>query len=197
VLQLDEPTHTYRWNGSVVPSVSTLLAPLNQYAGVPEEVLRLAAERGTDVHLACHYDDLGTLDESTVDERCAGYLAADRKFKAEHHPIVLGSEVQVYHPSYRYAGTFDLRCKIGPDYALIDRKTCAQLHWCMGVQLAAYDMAYRAMQVATLPSTLNHKRYVLHLRPDGNYRLVPYTDPMDARVFVALASVYHARRHYG
>ena len=53
-LAFDEPTHTYRLNGAILPSVSAIMRPLSQalYKGVDEAALSAAAARGTAVHNA-------------------------------------------------------------------------------------------------------------------------------------------------
>ena len=53
-LEFDEETHTYLVDGIIVPSVTQLLKDQFQhkYDGVPEEVLKRASQRGTEVHEA-------------------------------------------------------------------------------------------------------------------------------------------------
>jgi len=67
-----------------------------------------ARERGSFVHLATHLDDMGELDESTVDPLIAPYLEAWRKFKAESGFVVEQSEEPMMSTAYRYAGTPDV-----------------------------------------------------------------------------------------
>ena len=53
-LEFDHDTHTYAVDGIEVPSVTTLLQTRfpGKYAGVRPDVLRAAAERGTQIHAA-------------------------------------------------------------------------------------------------------------------------------------------------
>ena len=53
-LEFDRDTHTYAVDGIEVPSVTTLLQNRfpGKYAGVRPDVLRAAAERGTQIHAA-------------------------------------------------------------------------------------------------------------------------------------------------
>jgi hypothetical protein len=67
-------------------------------------------ERGSNIHLACHLDDIGDLDEDTVGEVERPYLEAYRKFKRESGFVVEESEVPKANLQYRFAGTPD---KIG------------------------------------------------------------------------------------
>jgi len=67
-------------------------------------------DRGSFVHLACHYDDIGDLDEDTLDPEIKPYLDAYRRFKAESGFVVEQSETPMMSTKYLYAGTPD---KIG------------------------------------------------------------------------------------
>lgn len=53
-LTFEDSTHTYRLNGIVIPSVSTLMEPLTaaKYKGISEATLDRAADKGTSVHNA-------------------------------------------------------------------------------------------------------------------------------------------------
>ena len=46
MLTFDEPSHTYRWQGQVVRSVTQYLERLHSFAGVPVDVLEAAKKRG-------------------------------------------------------------------------------------------------------------------------------------------------------
>lgn len=52
VYTFDEATHTHRINGQPVPGITTAIKPLADYDTIPENVLRAAAEWGTNVHKA-------------------------------------------------------------------------------------------------------------------------------------------------
>ena len=51
-LEFDDATHTYRLDGFEIPSVSAIMEPLSRskYAHISEEILDMAASRGTAVH---------------------------------------------------------------------------------------------------------------------------------------------------
>ena len=69
-----ESDHTY-WLGDVqVPGVTTVLAILGGYEGIPERILRKAADRGTAVHKITELDDAGTA-VLGVDDGCGGHDA--------------------------------------------------------------------------------------------------------------------------
>lgn len=53
-LTFEDATHTYRLNGLVIPSVSTVMEPLKNelYKGIGDSTLANAANKGTIVHNA-------------------------------------------------------------------------------------------------------------------------------------------------
>lgn len=185
-LTFDEPSHVYRWNGKVVPSVTQVLGALYSFADVPIDVLEAARERGTDVHLACQLDDEGDLNEATITEEVAPYLKAWRKFKHDCRPSFGAIEKPVYNAARRYAGTpdrDDVCFRFGAEMvtgAQIDIKTSLASHVCWGVQTAAYSNALGKPQ---------QPRFTVQLRPDGDYRLLEWTDPADWPVFVSLLTL--------
>jgi hypothetical protein len=65
-------------------------------------------DRGSMVHLATHYDDIGELDEESLDPVIVPYLEAWRKFKRESGFVVEQSEVPMMSTVYKYAGTPDV-----------------------------------------------------------------------------------------
>ena len=75
-LTFDEASHTYRLDGLIIPSVTTLMKPLSEayYGGVDAKVLSNAADRGSAVHSAidlhCRY---GVID---IEPELEGYFEA-------------------------------------------------------------------------------------------------------------------------
>ena len=74
MLEFDKDTHTYRYEGRVVPHVTGALQALQDYAGVPEAVLKRKAEIGDAVHYATELYDKGTLDMMSLPEVLLGYI---------------------------------------------------------------------------------------------------------------------------
>jgi len=189
-LILDEATHTYYADGKVVPGVTSVLGTLHDWKKVDPEVLRKACERGTNVHLACEYFDKGTLEESSVAHDERGYLEGWKKFCAQHRPIWTDIEHLVFHQVHLYAGTLDRRGSMDYNGARLERahvdvKTGPE-HPVMGLQLAAY--------VAASGDHLRTPRFTCHLKPNGNYKLVPWTDPSDWAYFLSLLNLDNFRR---
>ncbi|WP_042299090.1 hypothetical protein [Paraburkholderia kururiensis] len=191
MLEFDEPTHTYRLDGRIVPSVTRLLdsARLIDLSGIPPETLERKRLIGSAVHKACELDDLGVLDESSIAPVIEPYFSAYRKFKRETGFVPLLIEHRVAHPALGYAGTLDRTGLVLDVPEQIDLKTTSALSPAVGVQTAAYEAALYSDPSYDGPRNLGRK--ALQLRNDGTYRLETYKDPRDFAVFAALATVYH------
>lgn len=180
VLSFDEATHTYRFGGQVVPGVTSILSPLTDFSRVPPHVLQAAADFGKAVHRACELDDLGELDESTLDAALVPYLQAWRKFSAEHAVGWEQIEQPTYNATMRYAGTPDRFGGVKGRPTVVDIKSTAQLYPAVGPQLAAYAQA------------LGHPyadRLAVQLKNDGTYVAKFYKDPTDWPVFASLLTL--------
>jgi hypothetical protein len=181
-LTFDAETHTYRWNGELVPGVTSILRPLCSFDFVKPDVLAAASAFGTAVHKTCELADLGTLDEEALDPELAPYLAQWRKFCADFGCEWEWIEAPFYHQAMRYAGTVDRIGTVKGQAAVLDIKTSASLYPSVGPQLAAYARAYA-------PDTGQYlKRFGLRLHADG-YELKPYTSPADWSVFCSLITL--------
>jgi hypothetical protein len=189
----DAERHIYTLDGRVLPSVTQILEAtgLVDFSRVSEGVLSAAQWRGSAVHHACHLDDEGDLDESTVEPEHHGYLSAWRKFKAESGFVPEVIEQPAYSIAYGYAGIPD---RIGafrpaPLPAIVDLKTGAiqpSVRW----QLAAY---------AHLHSILPHrpgvfKRIAVRLMPSGAYVVKFFSRADLARDFLVFASALNVWR---
>lgn len=184
MLTFDAEKHEYRWNGVVVPSVTQILKSLGLIDATwyTEE----ARDRGSMIHLATALDDRGELDESSVDERIAGYLAAWRFFLAESGFAFEEIEEPRYSMDLGYAGTADRIGKLRGSLAVGDIKTGSPEPW-HRLQTAAYVTARfgNAWRVAA--------RFVVYLSDDGKYRLITHTDPSDFFAWRACANLFNWR----
>lgn len=140
-LTFDPGPHVYRWDGRVVPSVTEILeeAGVIDYSFIPRDTREMALERGRLVHLATHYDDEGTLDESTIDPILMPYVEAWRTFRRETGFTPFEIEKRGYNDKQRFAGTID---RIGtfpmrPGRYVVDIK-CGDYPAWVRWQLAAY-----------------------------------------------------------
>lgn len=181
-LAFDEASHTYRFLGEPVPSVTQLLQPLCDFSRVAREVLEAKRELGRQVHYACQLDDEGDLDEDSVTEEIEPYLQAWRLFLRESGAKVLHNERRVFEPMLQYAGTLDNVLLLNGHKWLVDKKTAIAVPMAAGPQTAAYLRA--------LGDTSVTHRAAVRLRPDGTYRFDPLTGTDDWSVFMACLSLH-------
>ncbi len=188
-LTFDEAEHRYFYQGVEVPGVTSILSPLQDFSAVPREVLDAASAFGTAVHKACELDDLQQLDEESLDDALAPYLAGWRRFCRDYEADWIGIEQQVYHAQLRYAGTLDRRGSLLLDprrdfrvRAIVDIKSSVELYPAVGPQLAAYHRAADEGNALT-------KRLAVQLKPDGRYVAKWHDDPTDFAVFCSLLTL--------
>lgn len=186
-LTFQEDGHIYCYRGKVVPSVSDIIAAARDFAGINPEVLAAASDRGSDTHLATAFDDRGILDEATVSDVVRPYLEAWRKFMREHQPTWMYIEEPMYHKLMGYAGCPDRVGFLHDEFVVPDIKTCAQMHPAFGLQLDGYANLVEAHE------GIRPRRLCVQLKPDGNYVLHPYNDPLDRVVFQSMVTVRNWR----
>jgi len=197
MLTFDAPTHTYRIDGVVIPSVTQVIrgAGLVNFEFVPTEVLRITADFGTAVHRACEYDDKGTLDPATIDEKVIPYLAAWRAFNSAYKPTMLGIEERVYSRKYMAAGTIDRVMLVSISPVIVDIKTPVSASPSWGVQTAAY-LALYAETIGADQKKM--KRWTVQLTPEASvpYKVVKHDDPNDLPVFLHALGVYRWKQKH-
>ena len=186
-LQFDDSKHIYTLNGLEIPSVTTIMKPLSnaEYKGISENVLNRAAEKGTAVHNAA--ENWAKFQIEDIEPEYKGYFDAFLSWWEEKKPVMVGSEVRLYHKIMRYAGTADLIAWIDGELTLVDYKTTSKLiEMNCGVQLEAYSKA-----LASHGIEVQGKR-ILHLKKDGKYAEMKFRSPDTRRwtVFGALKTVY-------
>ncbi|MBU6488281.1 MAG: hypothetical protein KGQ57_10680 [Burkholderiales bacterium] len=184
-LTFDEAAHEYRLDGRRLPSVTQLLAPLVDYSKVQRETLERAQALGTAVHRMTELYDNDDLDEESLSDELRPYLASWLRFRTEcqFEPVTI--EHRMSHPLYRYAGTSDRTGIIKGRLAVVDLKKMMVLGPHIGPQLAAYEKLHQAEGLKVLD------RFALGLRPDGTYRLQPYTDPLDWQCFLSHLTIHN------
>lgn len=189
-IQLDEATHTYTLNGVVVPNVTRVIdQQLRDLSKIPLDVLLNKREIGQLVHEATALDAAGQLDDATIDQDIVNYVKAWRKFLLEKQPRILATEQIVYHPLYGYVGKLDHEMVINDVPGIVDKKS-GDPDDAVGVQLASYLEARNHGRPAKDKFT---RRWALHLRPDGNYRLIPFTAKDDFSTFLNALSCFKWR----
>lgn len=186
-LKFEDEKHIYRLDGVEIPSVSTVMGPLSQheYGRIDPYTLNKAAARGTAVHNAIENWIKYGLNDTDPDYQ--GYMDGFLEWWELRKPVVVGSEVRVYHKLFGYAGTIDLVAYIDGSLNLIDYKTTSKLieRNCR-VQLEAYSQALESQGVKTV------EKRILHLGNNGKWKEPEYPakDAEAWRVFSSLKVVY-------
>lgn len=186
-LSFDEDRHTYKLNGFIIPSVSTIMRPLSSsyYGKVDEEVLRKAADRGTKVHAAVENFLLFGIED--IEPSLEGYFYGFKKWIMDFEPEVLGTECRVYHKTLNYAGTADFPCAINGAPTLVDFKTTASVATLLTrVQTEAYKQAFKSHGV------IFERKLIVQAKKDGAYHVEEHdiNDSESWRVFTELLDVY-------
>ncbi len=177
MFEFDPIAHRYTLDGRVLPSVTQILRGLDDFSKVPARVLEQARDRGQRVHAACNLDVLGILDENTVDDEVAPYLAQFRRFLRESGFTPTLTECRVYDDKLWYAGTLDLFGDLpGCIDVQIDIKSGA-IPRSVGPQTAAY-----ANGLYKRAGLMTRRRYTLKLEA-GKYSLIPLDSTDDFGAF--------------
>lgn len=207
-LTLDESSHSYRWNGELVPNVTKIIAPWTDWSRIPAAVLEAARDRGKVRHKLVEADCFGTTDEYDWPEWTAGARKAWERCKEETGFVCWMSERRLYHRALGYAGTADLfgeftKLKNVRGPVNVDVKGSDFARAAIGLQLAAYTAAWNedAPKDLRVPS---ENRFALILADNGSYRLLSIKDREafinrdDWIDFVAALRQHRFReRHYG
>jgi hypothetical protein len=176
MLTFEEQGHVYRWNGTIVPSVTSILKPISGMDQIPEFRLEPARRRGNYVHRMTQLYDEGRLDEATM---------ARTEYDCEWFEI----EKMGYSEQFGFAGTWDRLGLVNTLPSLIDVKTALEDSPSWGVQTAAY----RQILIERAPSAALLERMTVQLAPDGTYQLIPWNDPHDWNVFLSLLTIRNWR----
>ena len=162
-LDFDEETHTYYVDGEKVESVTQILKRLfpNKYSDINPEVLKRAAERGTQVHRAIEAYCKGFDDGSSE--------VKDFKFLQKHYGFVpIENELPIIldFGNKTYAGRIDLIMKMN-GIVLADIKTTSTLDKnYLGYQLNLYKIGIEQSYDYKIDTL-----YGIHIK-DGKRKLV-------------------------
>lgn len=187
-VEFDADTHTYRVNGEVWPSVTQVLGQLQDFSMVDPDVLARAAAFGTNVHDACHLDNMGMLDDAALDPSLRPYVDAWRQFIKDSGAVVISSEHRIAHPKLRYAGTLDTVAVIRRRTTLLDIKSGSTVPRIVGPQTSAYAAAYDGPRIKD--------RLCVHL-DGGTYKSIPLRDPRDLSIFQSALNLHYWRQNNG
>lgn len=163
VLEFDEDTHTYIYDGVILPSVTQLLKKQfpDKYAGVTDAILKRAAERGTQAHKAIEIYCTKGDDDGSAEVRNYRFLEKNYGFKAISNevPIVIFNSDN----NPLCAGRLDMILTLeSGEIAIADIKTTATLDKdYLAYQLNLYRLgAYQCYNIDA------ERLYGLHIRED-------------------------------
>jgi hypothetical protein len=194
MLTFDESTHTYRWNGVIVPSVTGIIKEfikvtingsdwyVNRFTGavIPSYLMEEGAEKGKDLHKGCQLILQGGIDWNTLSDEYIDPLIQFEKFLSDFSIQPLYTEFMFYHPRYGYAGTIDIIAIIEKALTFIDIKTgeCSTVGW----QTSAYEKSFCAQEKYTGRTA----RFALWLPKNGlKYKFEKLTNENDFEMFKA------------
>lgn len=186
-LTFDPDTHTYQYEGEVLPNVTTVIRHGQEFTVedvVDKQTLENARRRGRTVHQIIEEHHLQGRplrhEEPEVQTRLDGYRSFLEDSKYE--PGVV--ERPLSCDCHRYAGTPDSFGWMRGQRTLIDVKVVASLdEEYVSLQLAAYRHLVEQYLKRTVDS------YAVHLKPNGRYGLVVMGQPPAfARFFERLQS---------
>lgn len=183
-IEFDAEKHEYTVGGVKIPSVSDILAPLNaeRYGNINAMVLQEAARKGTAVHEATEQIDYGLDPEENPE--IEGYLEAYYSFLFDHYcdwkmieqPVAF---CRAENEPPLYCGTVDRFGVVDDDLAVVDIKTYASMTTEAQMTAASQLALYRDAILDGDPENRGRfqdcgrvKRYILHLKKDGKYRLI-------------------------
>lgn len=192
-LTFDPESHTYTYNGVVLPNVTQVISPVDDWSFLDDDEKVWYAGRGTAVHLASALNDLGDLVEESVHESIMGFLVSWRRLLMSDAIALLSVEERICHEALGYAGTLDRRATINDRHAVIDLKAGVQ-RASHGVQVYGYRRGWNSRH--SRPEWIQDC-YTVYLQKDGSQaKLVPWTDALHDSEFVALLTHHKWRQRY-
>ena len=143
MIEFLEDSHTYLYQGVIVPSVTTILSNTiftGKYDGVPKYILNNKAQFGTNVHRAVETGDSSDLNQ-------VEHISYQQWLKLkERHVIEPVEQETLVHYEDLYCGTLDMIAMVNGELVINDIKTTAQLDEdYLSWQLSFYKYAYENM----------------------------------------------------
>lgn len=182
----DVGQHEYRLDGIKIPSVTSILSFGQDLSRIPA----WTSQRGTALHLATEYDDVGDLDEDSVDPLVLPHLIAYRKWKVSAAPVFVATEIRVWGEieGMRYCGTIDrvvaaMTSDTGVEILDVKSGAPRKEH---GAQVQAYAAAYRQRTGARVRSCAG-----LYVGKDETWELRQYYEA-HLEMFVQKLRAYYA-----
>ncbi len=162
-LYFDPDTHTYYWDGKIVPSVTEIANPISSVRlnELPKWIVENARRRGSAVHeYAEEYLLCGELDFDRIEPEYLPFVENFVNWARTYKPKVLYTEYKM--GCEEFAGTLDLICEIDGQIILVDYKTTSSIDKkSLSVQLEGYN------RLAKLYGIEIDRFMYLHLKKDG------------------------------
>jgi len=190
MLEFDPKEHIYRFNGIIVPNVTTILKKLKfiDFGNVSDTTLERARILGGYVHEATALDDKDDLDFNSLSPGLKPYVEAWRKFKEDFKIRFKSEQIEkpLYSKIYRFSGTPDREAiEINGKMTLVDIKTSTTMQRYFELTTAAYKI----LQEENLGIKIV-QRWGIQLLPDGTYKIHPYKNNSDETVFLSCLNIY-------
>lgn len=183
-LEYIESTHTYLFNGVIIPSVTQIMKGSSEayYHGISEAQLMIAADRGTRVHQAIYeFETEGKMTTDTeVKPYLAEYIIAKKRYKFK--PI--WQEFKLTNGLY--AGTLDMLAEYEGQQVVIDLKATSKFNKSLAeIQLAGYEELCKYNGIGI------NNTYILHLSKDKHklHQVTPNYDEWERLKHEALCDM--------
>ena len=184
-LVFTELDHSYRFNGKLIPGVTSVLERAGlidyRFLGARRDYY---LQRGSAVHSACHFDDEGDLIESSIDPEIMGYVAAWRAFRSDYGFTPVLIEQRVVSERWGFAGTLDRTGILRDGTEIIADIKSGQAPQAVKVQLAAY--------ASCLDHPRTRNRRCIEVHADGTYRVIAFETrdyQTDLNVFLSALTI--------
>lgn len=192
----DAERHQYCVDGSPVPSITQLVAPLGADYDEPDDdalelTIEAAAERGTTLHAYIeHRLTGGDPEDFEMPDQYSGYADAVELFLAEHTITPYAIEQRL--GCEWCAGTPDLTCEFDGKFSILDWKFVSQV---VKSKVAAQLGGYK--HLCEYNDAFPEALYAVQFLKDGTYRLYPVDDSFATVAFTACTEIHtiKTRKH--
>lgn len=190
-LHFDPALHRYTVSNRILPSVTSIIKPLQNFANIDEKTLEYARQKGVAIHAAIKLHNENKLDIMSVDLAIVNRFEAWLSFLKDKTPDIVGFETPMYSQIYDYAGTPDLWIRMNDEIWLIDIKPNTYFKW-YAIQLAGYQQLLKE----TL-DLIGLRRATLQVTDEGKYKFTPYKrneDANDMNTFISCLRLFQWRK---
>lgn len=185
-IQFDEERHEYRINGALVPSVTTIIRPIQTHGG-SEETREHKRQLGKAVDKAIELYEQDDLDVGSLDPEAVPFFEGWLKFKKDTGFQGCIMQPVVWSTRLRCAGKPDL---LGTrDGKAIDELLDVKCTWAMDPATAIQTAGYTLLGAHSFGWKIK-RRGAVQLSREGTYRFHIFDNPNDEQVFKACLSIF-------